>query len=112
MEWSKLVSMINSVTKSRAYFRHARWRGRRCCPWCKNRRIYRLSGGKFKCARCRRLFGEFSGTYLAGTKIPLNQVAYLLHMFVLGVPAVRVAKTCPLSMPTIERMFGLFRQAI
>lgn len=33
-------------------------------------------------------------------------------MFVLGVPAVRVAKTCPLSRPTIERVFRLFRQAI
>jgi len=100
------------VTKSKAYFRHARWSGRRYCPWCNNRSIYRLDDGKFKCSRCRRKFTEFSGTYLSRLKIPFNNLLYLIHMFVMGVPAFRIAKQSSISKSTIERLFRLFKRVI
>lgn len=113
MDSSKLVSLANSCKKSRAYFRAKKWRGKRHCPWCKyQRKIYRLSDGKYKCSRCRKLFTEFSNTYLSGIKIPLNDIVYLLNMFVLGVPAFRIAKQSRFNIKTIEKLFKRFRQAI
>lgn len=112
MDGYQLISMFSSVTKSEVYFRHLKWQGRRQCPWCKCRKIYRLSGGKFKCSKCRKLFTEFSGTYLSGIKIPLNHFVYLLDMFVLGVPVYRLLKRSSFSRSTIQRIFRLFRQAI
>lgn len=112
MDTWKLISIANSMTKSRAYFRHLRWQGRRHCPLCKYRKIYRLSDGKFRCGKCRKLFTEFSRTYLSGIRIPINQLLYLIHIFVLGVPSYRLRKESPLSAKTRERIFRLIRQAI
>lgn len=113
MDSKTLVSMANSCTKSRAYFRALKYRGRRYCPWCNHsRKIYRLSDGKFKCSMCRKKFTDFSGTYLSGIRIQSGQLAYLMHMFVMGVPAFRLVKTTGLDDTTIERLFKRFRQAI
>jgi len=83
---NRLFSLINSVSKSEVYFRHARWQGKRYCPRCKYRKIYHLKEERFRCARCLFNFREFTSTYLERVKIPLNIVAYLIHLFVLGVP--------------------------
>ncbi len=113
MDSKTLISLVNSCTKSRAYFRAVRWRGRRHCPWCKHsRKIYRLSNGKFKCSKCRKLFTEFSGTYLSGIKIPINRILYLLHLFVMGVPVFRISRVDKISRYGIGRLFNHFRQAI
>jgi transposase len=45
-------------------------------------------------------------------KIPFNKLAYLLHAFVLGVPAFRVHREVGINVRTIERVFRVFRHAI
>lgn len=90
-----------------------RWVGRRRCPACSFwKKIYRLESGLFKCGRCRKEFTDFSGTCLARLRVPFNTLAYLLHAFVLGVPAFRVHRETGMNLQTIERVFRLFRQAI
>ena len=113
MDSKTLISLANSCTKSRAYFRAIRWRGRRHCPWCKNaRKIYRLSDGRFKCSKCRKVFTEFSGTYLSGIKLPADRILYLLHLFVMGVPVYRISRVDKISRYGIGRLFKRFREAI
>lgn len=112
MDSTLLISTANSVTKSRAYFRHKKWRGRRRCPWCTQRRIYRLSSGTFKCSRCRKKFTNFTNTYLSGIRLPLNEVLYLLHLFVFGVPVYRIIKSTKRNRMTLQRLFMRFREAI
>lgn len=112
MQESMLISLISSMTKSKAFFVKQKWKGRRVCLRCNNRKLWRLSNGKYRCSKCRFSFREFTGTYLERIKIPYNQLIYLIHLFVLGVPAFRIAKLSSTSKNTIERMFRLFRQAI
>jgi transposase len=105
------VELAASVTKSRAYFRHARWKGRRRCPRCGYRSLYHI-GERYQCKRCRHKFGDFAGTYLGKLKTPRNIVAHLLYLFVLGVPAYRIRFYVPISLATIQRTFRVFREAI
>ncbi len=62
--------------------------------------------------RCRREFTEFSGTYISRLHIPFNDLAYLIHVFVLGVPAYRIAREVGINRVTAERLFRVFREAI
>lgn len=104
--------LASSLSKSEAYFRHLRWGGRRTCPRCHERRLYRLQDGRYRCARCRYSFGDFTGTYLGQSRIRRDVLAHLLYLFVLGVPAYRAGPYVPVSLSTVERTFRLFRQAI
>lgn len=105
------VKLANSVTKSRVYFRHARWDGKRKCPKCNYRIIYQISE-KYRCKRCWYKFDDFTGTYLAKIRIPLNVIAHLLYLFALGVPAYRIRFYIDVSVKTIEHAFRVFREAI
>jgi transposase len=112
MEILNLISLISAEKKSKVYFRHLRWQGKRYCPYCQKKKIYRLANEKFRCASCRHKFSEFTGTYLSGIRIPFNHLLYLLHLFVLGIPAYRVAKNLNLSIDTVGRLFLKLREAI
>ena len=107
------ISLSNSCTKSEAYFRAARWGGKRRCPECGfQRRIHHLGDGRFRCGRCGYRFREFTGTYLESFRIPFNDVAHLLYLFVLGVPTYRSQRYVNVSLKTAQRAFTIFRQAI
>lgn len=112
MQSLQAVSLFTSLSKSRTFFRHARWQGRRYCIRCKNRKIYRLRNDRFKCSRCSFKFQEFTGTYLEDIHIPLNELAHLLYLFVLGVPAYRLRQYVPVSLKTIHKAYTIFREAI
>ena len=112
MRESSLIELAGSVTKSRVYFRHARWKGRRRCPRCGYRLLYHLKDKRFGCKRCRYKFGELTGTYLGEFYFPLDILVHLLYLYALGVPAYRIRFYVPLSLATIERTFRVFRQSI
>jgi transposase len=113
MQEPQPLSLANDCTKSKAYFRAIRWQGKRYCPKCGYRRkIYRLSEGRFKCGRCSFKFNDFTGTYLAGLRTPLNEVSHLLYLFVLGVPAYRTRRYVRVSLKTTQKIYTLFREAI
>jgi hypothetical protein len=60
MRGSHPIKLAGSVTKSWAYFRHARWKVRRQCGY---RLLYYLGDGRFGYKRCRYKFGEFTRTW-------------------------------------------------
>lgn len=106
------LSLANSLSKSKVFFRHAHWQGRRYCIQCKARKIYRLKDGRFKCSRCAFKFQEFTATYLENIQVPLNELAHLLYLFILGVPAYRCRQYVQVSLKTVYKVYTLFRQAI
>jgi transposase len=112
MQYPSPLSLANSVTKSRLYFRHLRWQGKRRCPRCNARKIYQLKESRFKCSRCSFRFQEFTGTYLETLQIPFNELSHLLYLFVLGVPSYRCRRYFSVSLKTAQKVYTLFRQAI
>ena len=73
------IELAGSVTKSAAYFRHARWKGRRQCPRCGYRLLYHLKDKRFGCRRCKYKFGEFTGTYIGEFNFSLDKLVHLLY---------------------------------
>ena len=107
------ISLANDSTKSEAYFRATRWKGRRYCPKCLYRRkVYRLGDGRYKCRRCSYRFRDFTGTYLQAVWIPFKDVAHLLYLFVLGVPAHGSRRYVDVSPKTARKVYSTFRRAI
>ncbi len=106
------IHLATSDKKSTIYFRNLRWNGKRKCPICKYRSLYYLKENRYCCKRCRYNFSEFTGTYLACTRLQYNIIIHLLYLFTLGVPAYRIRFYVSCSLSTIERTFRLFRQSI
>ena len=105
------IKLANSVSKSKVYFRHARWDGKRKCPKCNYRLVYSIQD-KYRCKRCWYKFGDFTGTYLAKIRIPLNTIAHLLYLFSLGVPAYRTRFNIGVNLSTVQHAFRVFRESI
>lgn len=105
------IKLANSVTKSRVYFRHERWQGKRTCPRCQCRNINHLTN-RYACKKCRYKFDDFTGTYIAKIRIPPNTIVHLLYLLSLGVPAYRIRFYVEVSLKTIEHTFRIFREAI
>ena len=105
------IKLANSVTKSRAYFRHVKWQGRRTCPKCGSRTIYKVAQ-KHRCKRCWYKFDEFTGTHLAKIRVAPNTIAHMIYLFSLGVPAYRTRFSIGINLGTVEHAFKVFREAI
>ena len=107
------VKLIGSVTKSRVYFCHARWKGRRTCIKCNYRSLYYFEKyERYGCKRCRYKFSDFTGTYIGEFNYSPDITSHLVYLFTLGVPAYRIRFYVPINLKTIERTFRIFRQAI
>jgi len=106
------LTLATSVTKSRVYFCHARWNGRRHRISCCYRSLVALGDGRFQCKRCGKRFTDFTGSYLDRLRIPWNDLSHFLYLFVLGVPVYRFDLYTTISMKTAYKYYTLFRQAI
>ena len=104
--------IINSHRRSHTFFRQLRWAKKRHCPRCENTVLWKLKDNRFKCKNCNYKFGDFTATYLNKLKIPINEVAHILYLFTLGVPAYRMRKYIESSLKTIQKVFTVTRQAI
>ncbi len=106
------LTLGSSLPKSRAYFCHLRWRGRKHCIACSSRYLTKLSSNRFQCKKCKKRFSTFTGTYLDRMHLPWNDLSHLLYLFVLGVPVYRSDLYTTITMKTAYRYYTLFRQAI
>jgi len=106
------LTLGSSLPKSRAYFCHLRWRGRRRCIACSSRSLSRYGNDRDECRICKKRFSTFTGTYLDRMHLPWNDLSHLLYLFVLGVPVYRSDLYTTITMKTAYRYYTLFRQAI
>lgn len=113
MQHQQPLKLASSCTKSRAYFRALRWQGKRYCPACGfKRKLYSLTERRYQCPKCSFKFGDFTTTYLQGIRIPFDELAHLIYVFILGVPSYRARRYLNTSLKTAQRLFTVFRQAI
>jgi len=61
---------------------------------------------------CNYKFNDFTGTYLSKLNIPINEIAHILYLFVLGVLGYRMKQYIEVSLKTIHKIFTIIRQAI
>jgi transposase len=104
------------ISREAAARRLVRWlrdkKGRRFCPGCQGRVIYRLAEGRFRCGRCRYTFGALTGTWLGQSRVTLPTWLWLIKLFELEVTAHQAAIQVGVSYPTALRAFTTLRRAI
>ena len=111
MHESNPIELASSDKKSRAYFRHKRWSGKRQCPRCKYRLLYYLPSHRYACKHCKYNFGEFTGTLSRIKNTSKSCCASFILVYSRGT-SIQIRFYVQINLATIERTFRIFRQAI
>lgn len=85
------------------------------CQRCGNEKIYRLGGGRLRCAECRYSFRPFTGRWLGRHRLPARVWLAAIKCFELGLGARELAQVSELSLPTaaeLERTIQLALAAL
>ena len=101
-----------SVSKILRIFGHTKYPRKRHCIKSKNRRLSRLSDGRFLCLRCHYKFSILTNTYLQRSFLPADSWYELLWWFIYEFTANKTAKETKLSQRLIHRCFSKIRDAI
>lgn len=102
-----------SVTKIKRKFVTAKFGKRTRCPKCNYyRKLYHLQDGRYKCNRCDSRFFITTRTYLAKSRLSLNQWYELLWWFAYRFTANKTAKEVELPQKLVHRCFSVIRKAI
>lgn len=102
-----------SDTRIRSIARAARFGGRTRCPACGySRKLWKLAGERWRCKRCRKRFGLFTGTWLAHVRFSLEEIYELLFWFELGLTDRGIARRLDVAYHRVHRFFLRLREAI
>lgn len=101
-----------TVSKILRIFGHAKFAKKKRCFFCRFRQLYRLSDGRFKCARCGRRFSLATNTYLANSRLSLDEWYELLWWFAYEFTAHKTARETGLPQRLVHRCFSVIRRAI
>lgn len=84
----------------------------RFCIRCGARRIYKLSTGRYRCAKCKYTFTDFSGRWIGKLKIDVRQWLWIIKLFELELSARKISQQVGLSYPTTLKAVNLIRETI
>ena len=107
------IRRIQTERKARKYWRKLVWKtGRKSCTRCHSYRVYQVVGSRYRCRRCRYIFGDGTGRWLGRLKLSASQWLWVVQLFELEVSAHRLAREVGVSYPTALRACQTIRQAI
>ena len=112
MDILDLSKLLTNDKKAKTFLKKFRWTKGVVCPKCNDKKIFKLSDGRYKCRQCFNRFSDFSGTYLAHNKIPFNKTILLMKLFLMELTARKAAKEANLSYRTCLNFFDTCRSAI
>nr|WP_215906210.1 transposase [Thalassobaculum litoreum] len=107
-----------SDAQVRRLIRQMRWpdtKGKPVCPTCNHDRVYEMASGRLKCAACRKLFSETSGTILHSHKLPLRTILMALFLWVngaKGVAALHMRRNLAVSYKSAFVLLHKLREAV
>lgn len=107
------TDMASSETCARRFILGFCWKNhQRYCPRCKERKLYKLSGGRRRCTRCLYTFHDFSRRYINGCAFTCQQWLWFLKLFEMNVPNQEIATQLRVSPATVFKANDLMRRAI
>jgi transposase len=106
-------NLVSSETSARRYLtKKCLAKGRRVCLRCGERKLYKLSDERRRCARCDYTFHDFSGRWINQTRLSCVQWLSVIKLFELDVPATQITKQLRMNHKTVLRAVGIIRSAI
>lgn len=109
VSWAQALNELGAIlkldaTQAEIMLEEACRREPHKCRRCGNERIYRLSGGRLRCAECRYSFRPFTGRWLGRHRLPATVWLAAIKCFELGLGARELAQVSELSLPTAAEL--------
>jgi len=102
-----------SENRARLFFKKVCWKnGRIFCTRCRNRKIYRIVGKRYRCRRCGYTFHDFSGRWINRLRIPFKKWLWIIKFFEVELSTRRIAQQVGLSYPTVFKAITVLRLSI
>ncbi len=103
----------SSEKSARKYFLGFCWKNhQRHCPRCRERKLYKLAGGKRRCARCGYTFHDFSRRFINGCGLGFQQWLWFLKLYELNVPNREIAAQLKVTYATALKAGDILRRAV
>jgi transposase len=113
MDLDRYHKLIYSEIRAKKYLtKRCRKNGRRFCPRCEHKKLYKLSSGKHRCARCKYTFQDFSGRWINHGHLSCVQWLSLIKLFELELSVRKMAEQMNLAYNTAYQAVGTIRCSI
>ena len=113
MDLNRYHKLVRSESKAKKYLsKKCLKNGHRFCPRCDNRKLYKLSSGKRRCARCKYSFHDFSGRWINHGRLSCTQWLSLIKLFELELSVRKMAEQMNLAYNTVYHAVRKIRCSI
>lgn len=113
MDLTTYYNVISTETKAKNYLsKKCLKNGHRFCPRCDNRRHYKLSTGKRRCAKCKYTFHDFSGRWINHGRLSSIQWLSIIKLFELELSVRKITEQMNLSYNTVYHAIETIRYSI
>jgi transposase len=113
MDLNNYHKVVSNESKANKYLsKKCLKNGHRFCPRCNNRKLYKLSSGKRRCARCKYTFHDFSGRWINHGHLNCVQWLSLIKLFELELSVRKMAEQMDLSYNTVYQAVQTIRSSI
>ena len=113
MDLEAYEKLVFTETSARRYLLGFCWKNhQRFCRRCRCRKVYRLTDGRRRCARCRYTFHDFSGRWINRGALSCRQWLRLLKLFELELSTRKIAAQLGLAYDTGYKAVTALRLAI
>ena len=113
MDLNHYHKLISSESRAKRYLsKKCLKNGHRFCPRCDSRKLYKLSSGKRRCARCKYTFHDFSGRWINHGRLSCVQWLSLIKLFELELSVRKMAEQMNLAYNTVYQAIRTIRCSI
>ena len=113
MELNAYQKLIGSERCARKYLLGKCFKNhQRFCPRCRQRKLYRLADGRYRCSRCDYSFHDFSGRWINSGRLTALQWLWIIKLFELEVSVRKMALQLGLSYRSVYAAVTAIRMAI
>ena len=113
MDLNVYHKLISSESRARKYLsKKCLKNGHRFCPRCNSRKLYKLSSGKRRCAKCKYTFHDFCGRRINHGRLSCVQWLSLIKLFELELSVRKIAEQMNVAYNTVYNSVQKIRCAI
>src|SRR5512139_1288026 len=113
MELNAYQKLVGSERHARKYLLGKCFKNhQRFCPRCRQRKLYRLADGRYRCSRCDYSFHDFSGRWINSGRLTALQWLWIIKLFELEVSVRKIALQLGLSYRSVYAAVNAIRMAI
>jgi transposase len=113
MELNAYQKLIRNETHAQKYLLGKCFKNhQRFCPRCRQRKLYHLADGRYRCSRCEYSFHDFSGRWISTGRLSAVQWLWIIKLFELEVSVRKMALQLGLSYRSLYAAVSAIRLAI